>query len=134
MEKKLRIFSVVLLLIIGLPAIGGGWMLISDPSGFSMQLTIELLSQTPFENYLVPGIILLVAIGFSSIIVAMLTVRMAVNYALYLILQGAVLLIWLSAELMLNIEFYQPLYHLPLYLTGLLLIVIGVKLRQLAYG
>lgn len=132
MKKKLRIFSLVLLLLLGSAAIGGGWMLISDPSGYSMELPIELLSQTPFDNYLVPGILLLVAIGFLSIAVCTLTIRQTANYTLFLILQGCVLFIWLTTELIMNIEFYYTLYHLPLYIISILLIVIGSRIRMLS--
>lgn len=132
MKKKLRIFSLVLLLLLGSSAIGGGWMLISDPSGYSMELPIELLSQTPFDNYLVPGILLLVAIGFLSIAVCTLTIRQTANYTLFLILQGCVLFIWLTTELIMNIEFYYTLYHLPLYIISILLIVIGSRIRMLS--
>ena len=66
-------------------------MLISDPSGFSMQLSTDLLNQTPFDNYLVPGIILLVAVGFMSIMVAMLAIRMSTNYPLLIVLMGIIL-------------------------------------------
>lgn len=132
MKKKLRIFSLVLLLLLGSSAIGGGWMLISDPSGYSMELPIELLSQTPFDNYLVPGILLLVAIGFLSIAVCTLTIRQTANYTMFLILQGCVLFIWLTTELIMNIEFYHTLYHLPLYIISILLIVIGSRIRMLS--
>lgn len=45
-------------------------MLIRDPSGYSMELPIELLNKTPFDNYLIPGIIiLLIAVGFLSIVI-----------------------------------------------------------------
>jgi hypothetical protein len=130
MEKKLRIFSLALLLLLGSIAIGGGWMLISDPSGFSMQLPIGLLSQTPFDNYLVPGIILLVAVGLLSILVGILTIRRSTYYTFWLILVGCILFIWLTTEVMLNIEFYHPLYHFPLYTISLLLIVIGGILQR----
>ena len=133
MEKKLRIFSLVLLLLLGSSAIGGGWMLISDPSGFSMQLSTDLLNQTPFNNYLVPGIILLVAVGFMSIMVAILAIRMSTNYPLWIVLMGIILFIWLTAEIILNVEFYYPLYHIPMYTISLLLGAVGTKLRTLAY-
>jgi purine-cytosine permease-like protein len=129
MERKLRIFSLVLLILLGSSAIGGGWMLISDPSGFSMELPIELLNQTPFDNYLIPGIILLVALGFLSIIVCIFTIRQTTNYTYFLILQGCILFSWLTTELIMNDEFYHALYHLPLYTTSLLLIAIGIRLR-----
>ena len=129
MNEKLRIFSLVLLFLLGSSAIGGGWMFIHEPSGFSMELPIELLKQTPFDNYLIPGVILLVAFGFLSITVALLSVRMVTNYELLIIFQGCILLTWLTIELILNTEFYHPLYHIPLYTISLLLIAMGLRIR-----
>ena len=106
-------------------------MLISDPSGFSMQLSTDLLNQTPFDNYMVPGIILLVAVGFMSIMVAILAIRMSTKYPLWIVLMGIILFIWLTAEIILNVEFYYPLYHIPMYTISLLLAVVGAKLRKL---
>ena len=104
-------------------------MLISDPSGNSMQLPIDLLSQTPFDTYLVPGVILLVALGFLSIVACILTIRQTQHYTLLLILQGGILFIWLTTEVILNREFYYTLYHVPFYTISLLLIAIGIRLR-----
>jgi hypothetical protein len=129
MENRLRIFSLVLLFLLGSSAIGGGWMLVSDPSGNSMHLSVELLSQTPFDNYLVPGVILLVTVGFLSIIVCILTIRQTQHYTLLLILQGCILFIWLTTEVILNREFYYTLYHVPFYTISLILIAIGIRLR-----
>lgn len=130
MEKKLRIFSLVLLLLVGLLAIGGGWMLVKDPSGVSMQIDRELLNKTPFNNYLLPGVILLITVGFSSLFVAILGVRASEYYPILLVFQACILLGWLTIELILNIEFYHHLYHIPLYTIGLVLIIIGFVLRN----
>ena len=129
MENKLRIFSLVLLFLLGSSAIGGGWMLVSDPSGNSMHLSIELLNQTPFDNYLLPGVILLVTLGFLSIIACILTIRQTKRYTLLVILQGSILFIWLTTEIILNKEFYYSLYHVPFYTISVMLIVIGIRLR-----
>jgi hypothetical protein len=48
----------VLQLFIGLGAVGGGLVLILDPSGSKLGIPVELLKNTPFSTYLVPGIVL----------------------------------------------------------------------------
>ncbi len=131
MDKIVRIFAAILLIIIGISAIGGGWMLINDPSGSSMQFPIELLNSTPFDNYFIPGIILFLIIGCFSLFIAILTIRNTTNYHLFLILQGLVIIIWLTVELVFNIDFYLPLYHLPLYSMSIILIAIGLQLRKI---
>ncbi len=41
------------------------------------------------------------------------------------ILQGCVLIVWLTAELIFNIKMFSPVMHYPLYRIGILLIAIG---------
>ena len=45
------------------------------------------------------GIILLFSIGFLSLVIAVLTIRKVKNYPRFIILQGCVLIGWLTAEL-----------------------------------
>ncbi len=49
-------------------AIGGGLILISQPSGEFVGLETSMLDDTPFEDYMIPGIILLTVLGTSSAI------------------------------------------------------------------
>ena len=72
-----------LLLLLGTSAISGGWMLIKDPTGLYMKLPNAMLDQTPFDNYLIPGIVLLVAVGFLSVTTALLAASVVANYELF---------------------------------------------------
>ena len=126
----LRIIIIILLMIVGSGAIYGGWMLIQDPSGESMTFPVELLEGTPFKNYFIPGVILIVSVGLMSIFVAILTMIGAKKYPVSLIFQGGVLIGWLSIELLLNSAFFHPVYHYPLFAIGIMLIVLGVLFRK----
>ena len=44
-------------------------------------------------------------------------------------IMGIILFIWLTTEIILNVEFYYPLYHIPMYTISLLLVAVGTKLR-----
>lgn len=46
--------------------IGGGSALVSDPLGVQTGLSTELLANTPFADFMVPGLLLLVVIGGGS--------------------------------------------------------------------
>ena len=94
-------------------------------------MPLELLNGTPFSSYLFPGIILFLSNGLSGLIIAWLAIKKAKNYPAWIILQGIVLLIWLSAELVLNSDFYTPHLHLPYYAVGALLVIFGVGLYRL---
>ena len=59
-----------LLLIQALGAIGGGIMLIADPHGEFSKLPVEDLAGSPFDSFLVPGMILLSVLGVFPLLAA----------------------------------------------------------------
>ena len=66
MKTFLKISSILLLLFNGTGAFYGGIGLITDPTGVSIKLSVNLLEHTPFNNFLVPGIVLLGVNGIFS--------------------------------------------------------------------
>lgn len=54
---------------LGIGAIAGGFGLLSDPSGENIGLPVSLLERSPFDDYLIPGILLLVVFGLLPLIV-----------------------------------------------------------------
>jgi hypothetical protein len=52
---------------IGVGAVAGGLALVLDPSGEGLGMPLELLEETPFATFLIPGIILLVVNGLGSL-------------------------------------------------------------------
>lgn len=106
---KLLIFLQVVL---GLGAIFGGMVLIIDPSGELIKMPITLLEHSPFSNFLIPGIILLVMLGILPLVVTYGLIRnqprelanrlnlfpekhWAWTYSLYI---GFILIIWIAVE------------------------------------
>jgi len=130
MIKILRIVALVLLLILSVAAIYGGLSFIIDPSGESIQISIDVLNGTPFNNFLIPGIILFLANGLLSALVVIITIKKMKYYPWFIILQGFVLIGWLTGELIMNIELFFPIMHYPLYTFGVLFIVLGLLLQK----
>jgi hypothetical protein len=62
-SKILRYLLYASMLFMAISGIFGGVSLLIDPSGNILQLSISLLENTLFKNYLVPGIILLLFLG-----------------------------------------------------------------------
>ena len=92
MKTFLKILAVILLIILGIGALYGGWMLISDPSGNKFEWTVELLAGAPFENFLVPGIILALLNGLLPLVITVLILIKAKNHEWLIIIQGCILL------------------------------------------
>lgn len=72
-KKKLSLASRVLIglqIFLGVGAIFGGGGLVFDPSGELIMMPIEILDEAPFNNFLIPGMILLLVLGILPIIIS----------------------------------------------------------------
>lgn len=127
--KTLRVSAVFLLFFLGFWALLGGFGLISDPTGASLKIPLDNLNGTSFEDYLIPGIILFLANGISSIVIAISVVRKVKNYPFFIMVQGMTLILWLTVQLFINTDFYAPHLHITFYAIGLLLLFFGAIIK-----
>jgi CDP-diglyceride synthetase len=130
MNRILHVLVLAILLFVGSAAIIGGLFLVWDPSGESMKFSLELLEPTTFNNYTIPGIVLILCIGVFSFFVVSSVLKKSKYYPFFIAFQGVILLVWLSVELILNRDFFFSLYHLPLYIMGLILLGVGITLTS----
>lgn len=118
-----KFLAAILLLFNGFGALYGGWNLITFPDGSSMQLSPDLLKFSPFHDFLIPGIILLVVNGIFSFVV-LIAVMLNMRTAWLLVIgQGALLSGWILIQVLL-LRLVYPL-HLVLAFAGLALMVTG---------
>jgi hypothetical protein len=96
----------------------------SDPSGETLGMPLRFLEHSPFENFLVPGIILFIVNGLFSLLFAIMAMLRFLNYSWLVIFQGFILLGWLIIQIIMIREFYAPL-HVLYFIIGLLLIATG---------
>ncbi|MBX2962216.1 MAG: hypothetical protein KF687_06865 [Cyclobacteriaceae bacterium] len=128
MIKTTRILIVLLLLFNGVSACFGGYMLISKPDGSGLDMPLSFLEHSPFSNYLIPGIVLLVMNGVLSLIVAVLVIIRSVHADRYTILQGAILTGWIVIQ-MIMLQTVNYL-HIMFGSVGVLLMVSGVLMSK----
>jgi hypothetical protein len=131
MKKATRIFTIILLIFTGISAVGGGFLLISDPTGKSLQFpqeAAEALQNSVFGNFLIPGIALFLFIGVAAFIVAFLMIRKSSYYPSGLMYMGAALLIWLTIQVI-TVKMFSFLQLLYLVLAILFLSVGMVNKR-----
>ncbi|MFC1874867.1 hypothetical protein ACFLY3_01745 [Chloroflexota bacterium] len=101
----------IIQMLIGLGGLASGLMFIIAPDGSLMGISTEVLIDTPFKDYLIPGILLLTFIGLSHIIAASLSFANN-RFSHYLdIAIGFAMAIWIIVQLlMIGYEsFLQPL-------------------------
>ena len=108
--KKLLIF---LHAFVGIGALFGGGGAVLNPNA-PMGISVDVLKNSPFNNFLIPGIILLVAIGFGNIFAAVV-LYYEYKYSLYIShLMGLVLVGWIVVQciMMRNINILHVLYFI----------------------
>ena len=124
MHRIFKIIAIILLLFNAISALFGGWSLMSDPSGESLEIPFRFLEHSPFENFLVPGIILFILNGLFSLLFAVMALLKFMNYSWLVIFQGFILVGWLIIQIIMIRDFYGPL-HVLYFSVGILLISTG---------
>ena len=83
---------------IGVGAVAGGLGLALDPSGGNLGMPLQLLDKTPFADFLVPGIVLVVVNGLGSLAgaVASFTRRRYAGHAAMAL--GSFLVVWILLQ------------------------------------
>ncbi len=73
-DKIYKVVLVVLHFFIGIGAIAGGFGGVTNPQGL-MGLTTEALKTGPFDSFFIPGLFLMVVIGFGNIIAGVIVIK-----------------------------------------------------------
>jgi hypothetical protein len=115
--------SIILLLVVGFSASGGGAALVIDPSGKSIGLPAAGLRDTMFDDFKLPGFILFFAVGFLSLLASVFTMLKHAVYPTLIFCQGAILAGWILVQVYLLPEshYLQLIY----FIIGLLLMLLG---------
>ncbi len=116
-----RVVAVSALVFLGVTAMVGAIPMLLHPGGEPWQMPQTLLARSSFHSYLVPGIILLLAIGLMSFWVAWLAVRRRGGYGCWVIAQGCVLAGWLVVQMVM-----LRMVILPHYFYGAVAVVLVV--------
>lgn len=126
-DKKSIIIYILLycVLIQGIYGIIGGVSLISDPTGADINLSLLLLKDSPFRDYLLPGIILLTILGIYPIIVFVGLYKGKYWALCSAKLLGIALILWVASEIItIGYKTDQPLQSIS-GLLGLLILVLA---------
>ena len=116
---------VVLLAIQGLSGLVGGFGLIADPSGGAVRLPAEWLRGSPFEDYLVPGLILFTALGVAPLVVARGVWRASPWSRVGALLVGLALLVWIGVQILVVGYRAEPPLQAAYGLLGVLITVLA---------
>ena len=91
--------ALVLEIFLGVGALFGGGMLILAPDGHLLGMTTRTLMGTPFDSYMVPGILLFTCVGVGPTIAALLTALRRSVAPVAAIAVGLTLIGWITVEM-----------------------------------
>lgn len=120
--------SAFLLTVTGASAVYGGILLVTDPTGWKLGFHTGMLQHSPFEDFLFPGLILLILIGFGSLTVSALAIIRVGRYPTWIIFMGFAIAIWISIQVLMIREVH--LLQILFALTGIVLVLLGIKERR----
>lgn len=126
--KRILLFLIIIEFFNGLSGVAGGVGLIADPTAAALGMELEWLQGTPFSNYLIPGIVLLVFNGLGNLTAAFLSVFRNPYRSHIALFFGLLMMIWIISQVAWigYKSFLQPLY----FSTGLLQTILGVSLLK----
>lgn len=96
----IRGISIFLLLFNGFSALYGGWGLFTNPNGEKMQFPLEWLQNSPFQNYLIPGLILFTVLGVGSLAAALVSIRRMPHYSRWIMVLGILTIGWILIQIL----------------------------------
>ncbi|RJG17848.1 hypothetical protein DQX05_27205 [Paenibacillus thiaminolyticus] len=62
-------------LLLGIGALFGGAALVLDPGGHLLGVPISILNTSPFTNFLIPGLILLIMLGIGPLLICYVLIK-----------------------------------------------------------
>ena len=128
MKVIVRGVALLLLLFNGIAATFGGWQLMAHPDGSSLKLSLDFIRRSPFDSYLIPGVILFISNGVFDFFVLLCTLRQIKNYSRLILMQGIILIAWILIQTLMVRETNS--LHIALGSIGILLILSGIILMK----
>jgi hypothetical protein len=92
---------VMLISFVAITTIVSGLMLVNNPGGEVLNLPLSLLQQTPFTDFLIPGILLALVVGGINLVALIANIQQKPNRYSWAIAGGVVLIGWIVCQVIL---------------------------------
>ena len=124
-SRPVAVYVLILFMLFqGLSGLAGGAGLVLDPTGESLKLPLSWLDDSPFNNYLIPGLILLIVLGLLPIAVCYGLWRKSRGSWFGALLVGAALIIWIAVQILVVGYHSQPPLQLIYGSVGLIVLIL----------
>jgi hypothetical protein len=122
--RSLLFFMVVF---IALTSTLSGLLMISKPDGSILQLPLSLLQETPFKNFLVPGILLATIVGGVNLAAVFFNIQRHPGRYNWAMAGGFMICAWIIVQVILINSIHWS--HIIYFCTGLLIILLAYHLK-----
>jgi hypothetical protein len=129
LKRYLRLTSISLLLLTAINATVAGVLFIIDPSGRGMGMNVSYIKDSPFNSYLIPGIVLLIVNGLLNFIAAYFVLKTKPFASLWVIIQGILLSGWIVIQVIMMKDI--SMLHIIMFTIGIILTMSGFLLLAL---
>jgi hypothetical protein len=130
-RKFLKYIALLLLLLNSIGALVGGIPMLIYPDGSANGISLSYLEHTPFSDYLIPGIILVVCNGLFSLLVFIGLILNVRHHAWAVVGQGLILLGWIVIQMIMLREI--NFLHVAFGSIGIALIFLGRYLGRFEF-
>ena len=123
----MRTIMYILIAAVAITSIVSGFIMINDPNGGGIDLSTGILESTPFNDFVIPGILLLTVVGSVNLIAIYTAISRSANRYNWAMAGGIMTSGWIIIQLIL----IQELHWLQFaYLgIGLLITLIAYQLK-----
>jgi len=126
-SKKLSVVLGALQIFIGVGALPAGYVMIADPSGQKLGMYLQMLSNSPFSNFLIPGMFLFSINGLGSLIGGIISIKRTKLTDLVAIGLGTFLIVWILVQFYwIGFHWLQAVY----FILGIVEVVLGLRIRR----
>ena len=121
MKRSVSSYLLIILVFIQMiSALPAGWSLVTDPSGVGLGIPLDMLQQTPFSNFMWPGLFLFIFLGLFPALIFYGMVKRPLFKALeklnlykdyhwswtFSYYLGVILILWINMQLFFIREFF----------------------------
>jgi hypothetical protein len=125
--KRVSLGLGILQVYVSIGAIPEGIAMITDPRGSSLGMSIDWLSKSPFSNFFIPGIFLLVVTGLGSLLGGVFSFKRHYKAGEIAVGLGIFLIVWII------LHFWWPglhWLHIIYFTIGMIELILGLMLQK----
>jgi hypothetical protein len=120
----------ILFILIGFVALTAsisGLLLMSNPDGAVLQLSLKLLEGTTFHDYFIPGIMLTILVGSTNLFTVWLLIRRDPTAYNWSLAAGIILCAWVIAQIIVLRAVHWM--HFMYFVIGLMIALLAFQLK-----